>query len=186
MGNGNTGLLGTIKWSSLVVAINSTQLERPGTIIYLNQFTQSFKVIGDITLFLILIEEPNIHLGMHFDRSKNNYFYVRETMAWGLWNKIKQGFKKVGNFVKKAASFVNDKVIKPFKPVITNVANAILPGSGRIVEAVSDGIDDVANGNFKGAAQRIVGMANPDYVSANGVRPNADRLEVRPYRRLNR
>jgi hypothetical protein len=39
-------------------------------------------------------------------------------MAWGLWNKIKQGFKKVGNFVKKAASFVNDKVIKPFKPVI--------------------------------------------------------------------
>ena len=73
-------------------------------------------------------------------------------MAWGLWNKIKQGFKKVGNFVKKAASFVNDKVIKPFKPVITNVANAIIPGSGRIVEAVSDGIDDVANGNFKGAA----------------------------------
>ena len=107
-------------------------------------------------------------------------------MAWGLWNKIKQGFKKVGNFVKKAASFLNDKVIKPLKPVITNVANAILPGSGRIVEAVSDGIDDVANGNFKGAAQRMVGMANPDYVSANGVRPNADRLEVRPYRRLNR
>ena len=93
-------------------------------------------------------------------------------MAWGLWNKIKQGFKKVGNFVKKAASFVNDKVIKPFKPVITNVANAIIPGSGKIVEAVSDGIDDVANGNFKGAAQRMVGMANP----------NADR----PYRRLNR
>ena len=47
-------------------------------------------------------------------------------MAWGLWNKIKQGFKKVGNAIKKAASFVNDKVIKPFKPVISNVANAIV------------------------------------------------------------
>ena len=104
-------------------------------------------------------------------------------MAWGLWNKIKQGFKKVGNVVKKAASFVNDKVIKPFKPVITNVANAIIPGSGRIVEAVSDGIDgwssstqgstssDVANGNFKGATQRMVGMPNPN--------------SVRPYRKLN-
>ena len=92
-------------------------------------------------------------------------------MAWGLWNKIKQGFKKVGNFVKKAASFVNDKIIKPFKPVITNVANAILPGSGKIVEAVSDGIDDVANGNFKGAAHRMVGMSNPN--------------AVRPYRKLN-
>ena len=92
-------------------------------------------------------------------------------MAWGLWNKIKQGFKKVGNFVKKAASFVNDKVIKPFKPVITKVADTLLPGSGRVVEAVSDGIDEVANGNFKGAAQRMVGMANPN--------------SARPYRKLN-
>ena len=101
-------------------------------------------------------------------------------MAWGLWNKIKQGFKKVGNFVKKAASFVNDKVIKPFKPVITNVANAIIPGSGRIVEAVSDGIDDVVNGNFKGAAQRVVGLANPN------ARPGfASADAVRPYRKLN-
>ena len=83
-------------------------------------------------------------------------------MAWGLWNKIKQGFKKVGNFVKKAASFVNDKVIKPFKPVITKVADTLLPGSGRVVEAVSDGIDEVANGNFRGAAQRVIsGVARP-------------------------
>ena len=93
-------------------------------------------------------------------------------MAWGLWNKIKQGFKKVGNFVKKAASFVNDKVIKPFKPVITKVADTLLPGSGRIVEAVSDGIDEVANGNFRGAANKMIGLPNP----------NSDR----PYRRLNR
>ena len=93
-------------------------------------------------------------------------------MAWGLWNKIKQGFKKVGNFVKKAAGFVNDKIIKPFKPVISNVANAIIPGSGRIVEAVSDGIDEFANGNFKSGAQKFVSLA--------------DRSGDRPYRRLNR
>ena len=93
-------------------------------------------------------------------------------MAWGLWNKIKQGFKKVGNAVKKAASFVNDKVIKPFKPVISKVADTLLPGSGRIVEAVSDGIDEFANGNFRSGAQKMIGMANP----------NSDR----PYRRLNR
>ena len=102
-------------------------------------------------------------------------------MAWGLWNKIKQGFKKVGGAIKKAASFVNDKIIKPFKPVISNVANAIVPGSGRVVEAVSDGIDgwssstqgstssDVANGNFRGAAQRVVGMTanRPGYKKLN-------------------
>ena len=106
-------------------------------------------------------------------------------MAWGLWNKIKQGFKKVGNFVKKAASFVNDKVIKPFKPVITNVANAIVPGSGKIVEAVSDGIDDVANGNFKGAAQRMVGMSGISDSSAGYSRPNPRADGIRPYKKLN-
>ena len=97
-------------------------------------------------------------------------------MAWGLWNKIKQGFKKVGNAVKKAASFVNDKVIKPFKPVISKVADTLLPGSGRIVEAVSDGIDEFAQGNFRNGAQKMIGMANPNSVSA-GV--------SRPYRKLN-
>ena len=93
-------------------------------------------------------------------------------MAWGLWNKIKQGFKKVGNAIKKAASFVNDKVIKPFKPVLSKVADTIIPGSGRIVEAVSDGIDDVASGNWKGAAQRVrTGFASAD--------------SGRPYKKLN-
>ena len=95
-------------------------------------------------------------------------------MAWGLWNKIKQGFKKVGNAVKKAASFVNDKVIKPFKPVITKVADTLLPGSGRVVEAVSDGIDEFANGNFRNGAQKLIGFTNEGSDA------------VRPYRRLNR
>ena len=98
-------------------------------------------------------------------------------MAWGLWNKIKQGFKKVGGAIKKAASFVNDKIIKPFKPVISKVADTIIPGSGRVVEAVSDGIDEVANGNFRGAAQRVIsGVARPGFASADA---------VRPYRKLN-
>lgn len=86
-------------------------------------------------------------------------------MAWGLWNKIKQGFKKVGNFVKKAAGFVADKVIKPFKPVISTVANVIAPGSGRIVEAVSDGIESVASGDIKGLAQRVI--SNRPYKKLN-------------------
>ena len=94
-------------------------------------------------------------------------------MAWGLWNKIKQGFKKVGSAVKSAAKFVNDKIVKPFKPVITKVADTLLPGSGRIVETVSDGIDEFANGNFRNGAQKMIGMPNP---RADG---------IRPYRKLN-
>ena len=86
-------------------------------------------------------------------------------MAWGLWNKIKQGFKKVGNFVRKAAGFVADKVIKPFKPVISTVANVIAPGSGRIVEAVSDGIESVASGDIKGLAHQVI--SNRPYKKLN-------------------
>ena len=39
-------------------------------------------------------------------------------MAWGVWNKIKKVFHKVGRAIDKGAKWVNDKVIKPFKPVI--------------------------------------------------------------------
>ena len=61
-------------------------------------------------------------------------------MAWGLFNKIKKGFKKVGSAFKKAAGFVNDKIVKPFKPLIKTAVNAFVPGAGAIVDVASDGI----------------------------------------------
>ena len=73
-------------------------------------------------------------------------------MAWGLWNKIKKGFQKIGKAIKKGVSWVNDKIIKPFKPVIKTAANAFLPGiGGKIVDVASDGIDAIASGGAKGA-----------------------------------
>ena len=74
-------------------------------------------------------------------------------MAWDVWNKIKKGFQKVGRAIVKGAKWVNDKIIKPFKPVVKTiagtVANAFVPGSGAIVnkavDTVSDGIDTVNN-----------------------------------------
>ena len=71
-------------------------------------------------------------------------------MAWGIWNKIKKGFKKAGAFVKKAAGKVlggikkiNDKVVKPLKPIIKTAANAIVPGSGAIIDRASNAVDGV-------------------------------------------
>ena len=49
-------------------------------------------------------------------------------MAWGFWNKIKKGFQKVGRAIVKGAKWVNDKVLKPFKPIVKTVANAFVPG----------------------------------------------------------
>jgi hypothetical protein len=69
-------------------------------------------------------------------------------MAWGIFNKIKRGFKKIGSAFKKGAQFVNDKVIKPFKPIIKTAANHFIPGAGDIVEAASDGIDAAVNNDW--------------------------------------
>ena len=56
-------------------------------------------------------------------------------MAWGLWNKIKQGVRKAGKWIKNAAQTVTQKVIKPFKPVISTIAGAINPTIGAAVTA---------------------------------------------------
>lgn len=74
-------------------------------------------------------------------------------MAWGIFNKIKKGFKKIGSVFKKGANLINDKVIKPFKPIIKTAANTFLPGSSAVVDLVSDGIDAVSNGDWGGAKQ---------------------------------
>ena len=68
-------------------------------------------------------------------------------MAWCVWNKIKKGFQKVGRAIVKGAKFVNDKIIKPFKPVVKSVvgtvANAFVPGYGTIVSGAVDTVSDV-------------------------------------------
>ena len=40
-------------------------------------------------------------------------------MAWGLWNKIKKGFRKVGKWI-------NNKIIKPIGRVIKPVWNKVV------------------------------------------------------------
>lgn len=81
-------------------------------------------------------------------------------MAWGLFNKIKKGFKKVGSVFKKGVQFVNDKIVKPFKPLIKTAVNAFVPGAGAVVDVASDGIDAITKGNWKDAANSAKGIAS--------------------------
>ena len=70
-------------------------------------------------------------------------------MAWGLWNKIKQGFKKAGNFVKnKVLKPVVDTVIKPFKPIIGGAISAINPAAGAIAGKVMDSVERFSDEGF--------------------------------------
>ena len=68
-------------------------------------------------------------------------------MAWGLWNKIKQGIKKAAGWVKdKVIKPVVNTVVKPFKPVISTVAGAINPKVGALVNAGMNVTEKWANG----------------------------------------
>ena len=53
-------------------------------------------------------------------------------MAWGIFKKIKDGFKKVIGGIKKGAQWLGEKVLKPIaKPIVNAVApvlNTIAPG----------------------------------------------------------
>lgn len=71
-------------------------------------------------------------------------------MAWGLWNKIKQGVKKAGNFAKKVAKSVTDNVIKPFRPVIGGAASAFNPKAGMIANKVMDKVERFSDDGYDG------------------------------------
>ena len=80
----------------------------------------------------------------------NNDFYNNETMAWGLWNKIKNGFKKAAGWVKdKVIRPVVDNVIKPFKPAITAAVSAFNPAAGAIASKVMDTAERVSDEGFR-------------------------------------
>ena len=68
-------------------------------------------------------------------------------MAWGLWNKIKQGIRKAGGFVRdKIIKPVVNNVVKPFKPVIQAAANAINPKVGALVDTGMNMAEKWVNG----------------------------------------
>ncbi len=85
-------------------------------------------------------------------------------MAWGIWNKIKNGFKKVGKGIKTAVNFVKDKVvkpvvknvIKPFKPLIGAAASAINPALGAVVNSGMEMAEDISEeDNFRPVFRRL-------------------------------
>ena len=76
-------------------------------------------------------------------------------MSWGLWNKIKQGVKKAGRWIRDAARTVNDRVIQPFKPVISAAANAFNPTFGKAVSAGMNAVEKLSDDGFNPAAKAV-------------------------------
>ena len=81
-------------------------------------------------------------------------------MAWGLWNKIKTGLSKAGRFIKNAAKTVVDKVVKPFKPVISAAATAFNPAVGAIVNKGMDAVERFSDEGWGDTGHRALQWAN--------------------------
>jgi hypothetical protein len=76
-------------------------------------------------------------------------------MGFGLWKKIKNGFKKVWGGIKKAGQFVYNKVIKP-------IGGAVLPIAGKIVGGVVGKIHPGIGAAIEGGSEAIGGMLRGD------------------------
>ena len=76
-------------------------------------------------------------------------------MAWGLWNKIKNGFQKVGKVVRNVARKVTDKVIKPFKPMISTIATAINPALGAAVTTGMDAVERFSDEGWDSVGKHV-------------------------------
>ena len=88
-------------------------------------------------------------------------------MAWGLWNKIKNGFKKAGQWIKGAAEKIRDKVIKPvtekvikpFKPLISAAVTAYNPQAGAAVDTALGVVEKLSDEGWGSAAKDVAGLA---------------------------
>jgi uncharacterized membrane protein len=83
-------------------------------------------------------------------------------MAFGLWKKIKEGFKKAGKWIRNAAVKVYDKVIKPVgkfiggvvAPAVSKIATTIAPAVTAINPAYGAAVAGVATG--ADVVQRVI------------------------------
>lgn len=84
-------------------------------------------------------------------------------MAWGIFKKIKDGFKKVVGGLKKGAKWLGTHVVKPLaKPIVdiaAPVVDKFIPGAGTLVKK---GVDMLAgNNNLVGANGHGIRVTNP-------------------------
>ena len=79
-------------------------------------------------------------------------------MAWGLWNKIKNGFKKAAGWVKdKVIKPVVNNVVKPFKPIISAAATAINPALGAAVTTGMNVAEKISDEGYGSVAKSWAG-----------------------------
>ena len=70
-------------------------------------------------------------------------------MAWGIFKKFNDGFKKVIGGIKKGAQWLGNKVLKPIINAVAPVIDQIKPGVGTALQTGDNALTDLATGNVR-------------------------------------
>ena len=95
-------------------------------------------------------------------------------MAWWIFKKIKDGFKKVIGGIKKEAQWLGNNVLKPIVNAVAPVIDTIKPGVGTALQTGVNALTNLTTGNYKNPKIRLRGyqwndwsMKNNNYFSHN-------------------
>ena len=77
-------------------------------------------------------------------------------MAWGIFKKIKDGFKKVIGGINKEAQWIGNNILKPIVNAVAPVVDTIAPGVGTAIKIGVNAITDITTGNGRKAIQNLV------------------------------
>ena len=77
-------------------------------------------------------------------------------MAWGIFKKIKDGFKKVIGGIKKGAQWIGNNILKPIVNAVAPVVDTIVPGVGTAIKRGVNTLTELTTGNSRKAIQDLV------------------------------
>ena len=77
-------------------------------------------------------------------------------MAWGIFKKIKDSFKKVVGGIMKGAQWIGNNILKPIVNAVAPVVDTIVPGVGTAIKAGINALTDLTTGNSRKAIQNLV------------------------------
>ena len=78
-------------------------------------------------------------------------------MAWGIFMKIKDGFKKVIGGIKKGALWLGNNALKPIVNAVAPVLDRIKPGVGTALQTGVNALTNLTTGNIKNPKIRLRG-----------------------------
>ena len=77
-------------------------------------------------------------------------------MAWGIFKKNKDGFKKVIGGIKKGAQWLGKNVLKPIVNAVAPVIDQIKPGVGTALQTGVNALTNLTTGNGRGAIKDFI------------------------------